>query len=529
LSFSVSCSDIGSRHAGPSETARTRSRRQSPRSQVRQTLAGGSFSALLLSLALGLLLAAGCAATPPCSERAPLRVQFLLVNDVYQLEPDTAGRGGLARVATLVRRLRQQSDHTLFVLAGDTLSPSPLSSLLRGRQMVETWNAIGLDVATFGNHEFDWGPTVLRERMAESRFRWVSSNVQERQTGQPFGGASRWLRLDWSGVRVGLVGLTTPDTAKTSMAGSDVSFEPPVTAMRAALDELGAVNLRVAVTHLPLSRDRELAVSAPLDLILGGHDHDPMVTDEGSTAIIKAGSDAVNVGRVEYELGCDAKALRRWLRLIPVDASLAEAPDVAALVARYAATLQRELATEVAQTRVVLDGREAIIRRQETLLGKFLARVMAERVGAEVSMLNSGALRGNRLFAPGTLTRRDVHELLPFANIIVLVELTGAALQAALEHSVDALPRPSGHFLQTHGLSYALDPSQPAGRRVSGIQVNGRPLDPQHLYRVALTDYLARGQDNFPMLAGGKVLIGPEDGPALLASVLEAFASGRSP
>ena len=110
-----------------------------------------------------------------------MRIQLLLVNDVYLLEP-VAGRGGLARVATLERELRGQTPHTLFALAGDTLSPSLLSTLRQGAQMIEGWNAVGLDVATFGNHEFDFGAAVLAERVRESRFPWLSANVLDRAT-----------------------------------------------------------------------------------------------------------------------------------------------------------------------------------------------------------------------------------------------------------------------------------------------------------------------------------------------------------
>lgn len=428
-----------------------------------------------------------------------------------------------------MRRLRREADHTLFVLAGDTLSPSTLSSLLRGRQMVEAWNALGLDAATFGNHEFDWGPAVLAERMAESRFAWVSTNVWDRHTRRPFGNASSWLRLDWSGTRVGMVGLTTPETARTSLGGPDVIFEPTVATARVALDDMGAVDLRVALTHLRLAEDRELAASLPIELILGGHDHDPMITAEGPTAIIKAGSDAVNLGRVEYEFGCGGRVLGRRLRLIPVAAGIAEAPDVAALVGRYAALLERELGVEIGHTGIALDGREAVIRRQPTALGQFLTQLMRERLRADVALLNSGAIRGNRLLLPGPLTRRDLHELLPFGNTVALVEVSGTALEAAMQHSVDALPRPAGHYLQTSGLTYELDPTAPVGRRVSALRVDGQPLVPGRAYRVAVLDYLARGRDGYAVLASGRIILAPEDGPALLESVLEAFAQGRSP
>src|SRR5262249_57791547 len=124
-------------------------------------------------------------------------------------------------------------------LGGDTLSPSVLSTIGRGRQMIDGWNAVGLDVATFGNHEFDWGPAVTVERMGESRFAWVSSNVRERASGRPLGGASPWLRYDWRGVGVGLVALTTPDTARTADPGPTVSFPPPAEAARAAPEPTG--------------------------------------------------------------------------------------------------------------------------------------------------------------------------------------------------------------------------------------------------------------------------------------------------
>ena len=143
------------------------------------------------------------------------------------LEP-VAGRGGLARVATLVRELRGQSPHTLFVLAGDTLSPSLLSTLRQGAQMIEGWNAVGLDVATFGNHEFDFGAAVLAERVRESRFAWLSANVLDRATGQPFGGARRGRAWDFDGVRVGVIGLTTPEAARTSNPGPGLRFDEPL-------------------------------------------------------------------------------------------------------------------------------------------------------------------------------------------------------------------------------------------------------------------------------------------------------------
>jgi 5'-nucleotidase len=454
-------------------------------------------------------------------------VQLLSVNDVYVLEP-VGGRGGLARVATLVRALERETPNTLFALAGDTLSPSLLSTLRHGAQMIEGWNAVGLGVAAFGNHEFDFGPAVLTQRIGESRFPWLATNVIDTATGRSFGGARPWLRRDFDGVWVGVIGLTTPDTARTSNGGPGVRFEDPLEAARGALAALGPVELRVAVTHLPLRQDRELAAALPIDAILGGHDHEPMLLEEGRAVIVKAGSDAINVGQVEYEFRCGAVTSRRQ-RMIPVDEQTAEAPDIAALVHRQAALLARELDTAAGRTAVPLDGRESLVRRQETPLGRFFAELMRERVGAQVGLLNSGAIRGNRVIPPGPITKRDIRELLPFSNTVTLLEVDGHGLRAALERSVDALPRPTGHFLQTAGLEFSVDAGRPPGRRVGAITVGGRPLDPAGRYRVAAPDYLARGQDGYPMLAAGRVLLSPEDGPGLIETVLDGLAAGRSP
>src|SRR4029077_11290062 len=96
-----------------------------------------------------------------------------------------------------------------------------------GAQMVAALDAVGLDFATFGNHEFDFGPAVLAERMKESKFRWLSANVVDRSSGRPFGGASPDTVLTLGGARVGLFGLTMADAARTSRPGPDIGFNPP--------------------------------------------------------------------------------------------------------------------------------------------------------------------------------------------------------------------------------------------------------------------------------------------------------------
>src|SRR3954465_15034525 len=113
-----------------------------------------------------------------------VRITLLQVNDVYQFAPvDHGTRGGLARLSTLRKSIMQKQPNTLFLLAGDTLSPSVESNTFQGKQMIDAWNAIGLDYAVFGNHEFDFGDQILKDRIKQSKFGWVAANVIESDTG----------------------------------------------------------------------------------------------------------------------------------------------------------------------------------------------------------------------------------------------------------------------------------------------------------------------------------------------------------
>src|SRR5689334_2156487 len=144
-------------------------------------------------------------------------VTLLHVNDVYQIAP-VKGLGGLAELSTLLKRERAAHPGAITTVGGDFLSPSILSGLVKGAQMVELFNAIGVDYVTFGNHEFDFGPDVTRQRIAESRFVWLGANVLGGD-GKIFPGAVATATRQAGDVKLGFVGLLTPETASLSSGG----------------------------------------------------------------------------------------------------------------------------------------------------------------------------------------------------------------------------------------------------------------------------------------------------------------------
>jgi 5'-nucleotidase len=490
---------------------------------VRRALAR---AALWLLVALAL---AGCLA--PDAARAPatpdVHVTLLQINDAYVLEPVDGGRrGGMARLATLVRRARAANPYTVFAHAGDAISPSPMSTVLRGEQMIAVLNALTVDVATFGNHEFDFGPDVLRRRMAESRFRWVSANVLDRTTRAPFGGADARRLVDLGPVRVGLFGLTTADTATTSAAGPGVEFVDAATAGRAAVADLrrAGAHLVVGVTHQHLRADRALAASSDVDVILGGHEHEPMVAEDGRALITKAGSDARYLVQVDVWLRPDRGLVERSWAFHEVSARVPEDPEVAAVVRRYTERLGRELDTVVGHTAVPLEARRSALRTQETNLGAFIADAMRARLDADVAVVNGGGIRTDRLVPAGPLTKRDIHALLPFTNTVVKLVVTGARLREALEQGLAGLEREGGGFPHVSGLRLTYDPRRPPHARIVAIEIGGATLDPARAYTVAVVDYVAAGGDGVTAFRDARPLVDGVSGPQLADVVLDAIA-----
>src|SRR6478672_8269995 len=158
-------------------------------------------------VALALLISLFLTNASPQKTECYVRVTLLQVNDVYQFTPDADGKGGLARVLTLRKSIKAENPNTLFLMAGDTISPSVESITYKGAQMIEAWNAAGLDYSTFGNHEFDFGPDVLKQRIKESKFGWIAANVIDTTTNKPFGDVPPFVIREFGGVKIGIFGL----------------------------------------------------------------------------------------------------------------------------------------------------------------------------------------------------------------------------------------------------------------------------------------------------------------------------------
>jgi 5'-nucleotidase / UDP-sugar diphosphatase len=481
----------------------------------------------LLAALLG--LASILASLPACAESA--RVTFLLVNDIYLMSdeamPDGVRRGGFARLAAIVKSERAKGGHVILAHAGDTLSPSLLSGLDKGGSMLALTNLVSPDIFVPGNHEFDYGKSIFLQRMAEAKFPLFAANLRG-----PDGAALPDFKdraiVTLDGVRIGLTGATYDDTPRAS-SPEDLKFTPAVATMKEqaqALRREGADFVAV-VAHAGRRQDIAMMSIDEIDLVLSGHDHDLFIDFDGRRAAVESSYNAHYVTAVDIAIDVklqDGKRVTAWwpqFRVIDT-ATVTPDPEVAAVIARYEQELSQEIDTPIGTTSVELDSRTATVRAREAAIGNIIADAMRATAHADAAVTNGGGIRGGRVYLPGaTLSRRDVLAELPFGNRMVVIEISGRDLKAAIENGISQLPDPSGRFPQIAGLTIAADGSRPPGSRITSIKIGNAPLEDTKTYRVATNDFMARGGDGYTIFRDARQILPGADAPPLANEVVD--------
>ena len=457
--------------------------------------------------------------------RTAAPVTFLQINDVYTTVP-VDGLGGLARVATLKKTLAAAGRTPFLVIAGDFLSPSVASSVFKGGHMIAALNAAGLDMATLGNHEFDFGDDELITQMHAATFQWVVSNIVDTATGQPIGDAAPYVVKQFGALKVGFIGLCLNTSEITGDKLKHTRIIDPLTAAGQYLPILkqAGATVFVAVTHLAIATDQALVETYPeLDLIIGGHEHYLIASAQGRSFISKSGSDAKFVARLDMNRR-PGGSVERFYELLPVTKAIPDDAKTSEVIAAYEARLDTALGMVTGTTRVPLDGLSANLHTVETNLGDLVADAIRADARADIAMTNSGAIRGNRIFPAGPLTRRTLVEIHPFNEVICTLALPGRVVLEALNHGVGRLPAGDGRFPQVSGLTMVVDRGAAVGSRVVDVRVNGQPLDLNRTYTVAIPDFLLKEGDGYTMFRGQPVRVGPEAGN-LISGALERYVA----
>lgn len=512
-----------------------------------------------LALAAALTALAGCA-TPPSNPTA--EINLVAINDLHgNLEAtkftvagvgDTAPRtvmaGGIDTLAGALAQWRREDSELLLVGAGDMVGASPaLSAMWADEPTIAALDMLGLAVTSAGNHEFDGGrKELLRQqhggcdsprpdkacrlapRYDGAKFGYLAANVIDTQTGKTILPAYRILEA--KGVKIAFIGTVLKETADVVVASgiAGLRFTDEADAVNRLLPELRAqgVGAFVVLIHQGGRTESEynkqycdnlegeiVPVVKRLDpavrLVISGHSHKGYLCKVDGRVVTQAQMGGHMVSRIKLV------ADRATGRIVDVDArnvvieqgAYPAEPKAAAWLAGLRERSNNELAKPVARIAV-----PAVTRTGddagESALGNLVAdaTLMAGKpFGAQIAFMNRGGIRQNLETGAGNVVSKgQALATLPFGNTLVVMDLTGAQIRTLLEQQwVADKVQVRGLLQLSEGFTYKYDLKKPEGARVSDISVNGAPLDDSATYRVATNNFLAGGNDAFPMFAKG--------------------------
>ena len=443
---------------------------------------------------------------------------------------------GYAFMTELRSEIEAKGGEVIMVDSGDFSQGSIYVSTSKGHAAVEMMNTAGYDVVSLGNHEFDYGYAQLMENLADARFRTVCSNVLLDETGAPILDPATVITTS-SGLKLGFVGITTPETVNKVNPGliHEISFPASAAfyaSVQSAVDSLTDANLVIGLSHLGMDEaSAELGYRAidlynnvsGFDMLIDGHSHTVMTGAEGGEPIQSAGSGFQYIGVIVI----NNETAQIENHYLVSTAGLQNDPEVAAAAQEIMDSVDAQFNTVFATSEVLLSGEENPgCRTEETNLGDLITDAMVwtmirtggtDQVDAAhvVGIINGGALRAS--IEPGDITMREINTVLPFDNTIAVVYVTGAELLEALEASTFATPQPLGSYPQTSGLTFTLDTTRPYAQgsmysidgkesgyyaptsieRVTITSVNGTAFDPEALYAVVTNNYCAAGGDTY--------------------------------
>ena len=454
-----------------------------------------------------------------------VKITLLGVGDVYKYSGSKT-RGGLARLNAVAKAERAANPNFLYLFDGDLISPSLMSGLDKGENMIALTNLVPFDMAVPGNHEFDFGPEVFAQRVKQSKYPWAAINITTAD-GKAVDGLGGVMTKDIGGVKVALIPVaqdTSPEVATTGTLKFLSSTETAIAAAKAA--RKNGADLVVGVVQTPRSQDAQLFSSKAFDVILSGDDHELAMEYDGITAYVETSIDANYLVPVDLNVTIETKDSKRSVKWEPsfrfIDTATV-VPDAETLKASavYDAMLDKELNVVLGKTVGPLDSRRNMVRKQETAMGNLIADALRKAVGADLTIINGGGIRADREYAAGSdITRKDVLSELPFGNTTVLVEVSGKQIQDALENGFSKFEDGAGRFPQVSGLKVEADVSKPPGSRVTSVMVGDKPLDLAATYKLATNDYMLCGGDGYTSFAGGKVIINGGNGKLMANDVM---------
>ena len=446
--------------------------------------------------------------------------------------------GGAARITQAINDVKAANavdpdQGTLVVDAGDQMMGSLWSTYYRGQAACEMQKVMGIQAMAVGNHEFDYGPDKLTEyaECAKDHFPILSCNCNAHSHEGVKNNIKKWTIVEVDNAlktKVGIIGVTTPRTTYISNTKGKVAFNEIIPSVREAVDELKdqGVNIFILLSHCGLGVDMETAAAVPeLDVIVGGHTHSflysgnppgkkisepddsgdsavgpypTMVDVEGGkkVALVQARCYTRYIGKLDLEFDANGNMISHSGNPILLGGAastsdIANDPATLAKIDELNVGLDIFKSTNVGVAQKPLLGSKPYVRFMEVSTANLVSQSqlryaatssnMLEYFGViDIALMNGGGVRAS--VKPGPITIADVHSILPFANVMAVMSLTGAEILQVLEHPSPTSRRTPGSSCTPRASGTSSNPprSPTRGSRPSSSMppASGSPLTP---------------------------------------------------
>jgi 2',3'-cyclic-nucleotide 2'-phosphodiesterase (5'-nucleotidase family) len=441
--------------------------------------------------------------------------------------PAGEGLGGVSCMATVIRKLKEETEgNNLLLDGGDFAQGSYESSLTRGKTMIEVMNNLGYDAIEIGNHEFDWSRKALEDMVGESKCPVLGGNVINEHE-RLLNGIVPYTIKEVNGLKVGIIGIITPETKEIASPKNveGLEFLNQKETVEKYISELRGkgVDLITVLSHCGDKEDEKLAKEVRgIDIIVGGHSHTAMEEAKkiNDTIIVQSGSHSKFVGNLQINIDSQSKKILSCNnKLIAVtNQTITPDPQVEKIIAPVVEEGGKKKSEVMGITEVALTHDRS--RVTESIMGNVLTDSMREATGAVVAVMNSGGIRSQ--IKKGQITFGDLYRVLPFDDVIVSMDLTGNDIKALMENSASRI---KGN-LHISGMTVDIDPLKASGERVSNIKIQGKPLDYNSTYRMATGDFLARGGDWYDTFKNSKNV---KYHNKMIIDVLKDYVKSHSP
>lgn len=438
---------------------------------------------------------------------AEKEITILTINDYHgSLAPAGSDVGAAKLVDAIKTEKAKNPEGTIIVSAGDNYQGSAMSNMLFGEPVSEVFKEMGLELSAVGNHEFDWGIDKITKWAEDGELTFVVTNIYDIRTNELVDWAEPFVIIEKMGIKVGFIGLATPETTYKTLKANVVNYEfrdpmEVITEWVPKVKDAGA-DIIIALTHLGSFQDKEGNITGEaatisevdgVDAVISGHTHQRVSGLVNGKPLVQAYKNGRSIGKITFVFDENNKLVSAEPFLDNIykrPDTLKDDANTLAIYMKYEEELGPVLGKVLGKTTVDLDHDRYA---GPSLLGEWACDIMRDKAGVQIAMTNGGGLRTN--IPAGEITAGILYEVMPFDNTLYTMKLSGADVKSNIEHGI--MNEDIG-WIQISGVKVTYNPDAEAGNRITSMVLeDGTVVEMDKYYTVVTNDFMFTGGDKY--------------------------------